>query len=53
MLVALTTARYFDLFDSLAARGLVFLVVGGGLFATGLQYSRSRKRLEAEKGGQA
>jgi uncharacterized membrane protein len=51
MFVALAAARYFDLFESLAARGLVFLLVGAGLFATGLQYTRTKKRLEAAKGG--
>lgn len=51
MLVALATARYFDLFESLAARGVVFLLVGTGLFITGLQYTRARKRIEAGQGG--
>ena len=43
MLVALTLARYFDLFDSLAARGLAFIVVGGMLFAEGFFYRRTRR----------
>ena len=43
LLVALALARYFDLFESLAWRGVVFLVVGAALFATGFQYSRTRK----------
>jgi uncharacterized membrane protein len=48
LLVALTLARYFDLFESLAARGLVFLIVGGILFAEGIFYRRARQRAEAE-----
>jgi uncharacterized membrane protein len=51
LLVALAAARYFDLFESLALRGLVFLLAGAGLFATGWQYSRARKRREAGQGG--
>ncbi len=51
MLVALAAARYFDLFESLAMRGLVFLLAGGALFATGMQYARARKRCGGEKGG--
>ncbi|MBK9138457.1 MAG: DUF2157 domain-containing protein [Verrucomicrobia bacterium] len=51
LFVALALARYFDLFESLAWRGLVFLVAGGALFATGMQYTRARKRRDAEKGG--
>jgi hypothetical protein len=43
MLVALTIARYFDLFESLAARGLAFIVVGGMLFAEGFFYRRARR----------
>lgn len=35
-------ARYFDLFDSLAARGFAFLLLGGALFAEGFWY-RKRK----------
>ncbi|MEO6005868.1 MAG: DUF2157 domain-containing protein [Opitutus sp.] len=39
---SLVFARYFDLFESLAIRGLVFLVVGGVLFAEGFFYRRLR-----------
>jgi uncharacterized membrane protein len=46
LLVALVFARYFDLFESLAARGLVFLIVGGVLFAEGFFYRRARQRAE-------
>ena len=51
MLLALVIfARYFDLFDSLAARGLAFLVFGGLLFAEGFYYRRLR-RAENEADG--
>ncbi len=39
---ALVFARYFDLFESLATRGVVFLVLGGVLFAEGFYYRRLR-----------
>ncbi|MEO7597460.1 MAG: DUF2157 domain-containing protein [Opitutus sp.] len=39
---ALVFARYFDLFESLALRGVVFLVLGGVLFAEGLFYRKLR-----------
>ena len=41
-LSALVFARYFDLFDSLALRGVVFLLLGGVLFAEGFYYRRLR-----------
>ena len=50
LLAALVFARYFDLFESLAVRGLVFLIVGGVLFAEGFFYRRARQR--GEKGGE-
>jgi 4-amino-4-deoxy-L-arabinose transferase-like glycosyltransferase len=49
LLVALVFARYFDLFESLAARGLVFLIVGGVLFAEGFFYRRARQRTGEER----
>ena len=51
LLVLLVAARYFDLFDSLALRGLVFLVVGGVLFAEGFFYRRARQRADAGRTG--
>lgn len=48
LLVALVFARYFDLFESLAARGLVFLIIGGVLFAEGFYYRRARQRVDGE-----
>lgn len=47
----LVLARYFDLFDSLAARGLAFLLFGGALFAEGFFYRRMR--LERAPGEEA
>lgn len=43
LLVALTGARYADLFESLLARGTAFLVVGASLFAEGFLYARGRR----------
>lgn len=44
LLVALATARYFDLFESLLARGTVFLFVGVILFVEGFFYRRARRQ---------
>jgi uncharacterized integral membrane protein len=46
LLVALVAARYFDLFESLAVRGFVFLAVGGLLIAEGFLFRRTRQRLQ-------
>ena len=43
LFAALAMARYFDLFESLIARGVVFVVVGGVLFAEGVLYARSKQ----------
>jgi uncharacterized membrane protein len=43
LLIALTGARYVDLFDSLLARGVVFLVVGVTLFVEGFLYARGKR----------
>lgn len=43
LLVALMAARYFDLFESLAVRGLIFLLVGALLFAEGILFRRARR----------
>jgi hypothetical protein len=43
------TARYLDLFQSLAWRGLVFLIVGSTLFAEGFFYRRARQRDQREE----
>jgi uncharacterized membrane protein len=49
---ALMTARYFDLFESLLMRGLVFLTVGAILFAEGILFMRNRRRAQ-QKGAAA
>jgi uncharacterized membrane protein len=46
LLVGLTTARYFDLFESLAVRGLIFLMVGGLLFTEGILFRHARRRAQ-------
>ncbi len=48
LLVALMTARFFDLLESLALRGVFFLAVGGVLFAEGFFYRRARERAGQE-----
>jgi uncharacterized membrane protein len=48
LLAALTIARYFDLFDSLAIRGFVFIAVGIILFAQGFFYIRAKKKQSKE-----
>lgn len=51
MFVALATARYFDLFESLLVRGLVFLVVGAILFAEGILFMRARRHAHDGEAG--
>jgi uncharacterized membrane protein len=51
MLAALLFARYFDLFESLAARGLVFLVLGACFLGEALFYRKNRA-MESSSGGQ-
>jgi hypothetical protein len=51
LLVALTTARFFDLFESLAARGLVFLLVGAVLGAEGALFRRARRQAQTVEAG--
>jgi hypothetical protein len=43
VLASLVFARYFDLFHSLAWRGVAFLVLGAVLFAEGFYYRRMRQ----------
>ena len=45
ILAALVAGRYFDLFESMAARGLAFVLVGGILFAEGIVFMRARRRM--------
>lgn len=50
LLVAIMLSRYFDLFESLFIRGLVFVAVGALVFLEGIFYSKARKR---QVGGKA
>ena len=43
LLIALAIARYFDLFDSLFLRGLIFIGIGAIIFAEGYIYARAKK----------
>ncbi len=52
LLAALVLARYFDLFESLASRGVAFLALGGLLFAEGFYYRRLR-RADVRPGGES
>jgi uncharacterized membrane protein len=44
LMVAVVVARYFDLFESLMVRGLVFLLLGALLLTEGVLYSKSRRQ---------
>ena len=44
LLVALVAARYFDLFESLFVRGLLFVAMGAVIFTEGVLYTRARRR---------
>jgi uncharacterized membrane protein len=44
----LVLARYFDLFESLATRGLTFIVLGGILIAEAMYYRKMRREGAAE-----
>lgn len=48
LLIALMIARFFDLFESLIVRGLIFVLVGCLIFAEGLLYARIKKRQKKE-----
>jgi len=43
LVAALVFARYNDLFDSLLARSVAFVLLGAGLFAVGHLYARGRR----------
>ncbi|HPS56189.1 MAG TPA: hypothetical protein PLP05_11385, partial [Sedimentisphaerales bacterium] len=43
-LAVLTAARFTDMFDSLAVRGLIFVIVGTLIFAQGFFYLSSKKK---------
>jgi hypothetical protein len=50
LLAAVVLARYIDLFQSLAARGLAFIVLGG-IFMAEAMYYRKNRRAEAATTG--
>ena len=51
VLAVLVFARYFDLFENLAARGTAFLVLGAILFAEGFYYRKLRLEALDSEGG--
>jgi hypothetical protein len=52
LLAALVFARFFDLFESLALRGLVFVVLGAVLFAEGFYYRKLRRESPGKENDQ-
>ena len=50
LLAAVVLARYFDLFQSLAARGLAFILLGGIFMAEAMYYRKNRRREPATTG---
>jgi uncharacterized membrane protein len=46
VLTALVAARYFDLFQSMASRGLAFIVLGGLFLAEALYYRKIRRHAD-------
>jgi uncharacterized membrane protein len=48
LLAALTIARFTDLFESMATRGMVFIAVGIILFGQGFFYVRTKKRIKEQ-----
>ena len=53
LLAAVVLARYFDLFQSLAARGLAFILLGGIFLAEAMYYRKIRRAPAAASGGDA
>jgi uncharacterized membrane protein len=49
LLAAIVIARYFDLFQSLATRGLAFVILGGVFIAESIYYRSRRAQLTATK----
>ncbi len=52
LLIVLVIARFTDLFDSLAVRGLIFIIVGVLIFSQGFFYIRSKKKKALQESGQ-
>jgi hypothetical protein len=54
LFVAMAIPRFLDMFDSLLIRSLVFLLLGGGLFAVGNFYQNaSQKQGDSDSQGEA
>jgi uncharacterized membrane protein len=51
LLAAVVLARYFDLFQSLAARGLAFILLGGIFMAEAMYYRKNRRAADSNPGG--
>jgi len=49
LLAAVVLARFFDLFESLAVRGLIFVVLGAVLLAEGFYYRKLRRASAGEE----
>jgi hypothetical protein len=49
LLIALVIARFTDLFDSLAVRGLIFVIVGILVFSQGFFYVRSKRKKASQE----
>lgn len=53
LLAAVVLARYFDLFQSLAARGVAFILLGGIFMIEAMYYRKIRRAPAAASGGDA
>jgi hypothetical protein len=53
LLAAVVLARYFDLFQSLVARGLAFIILGGIFMAEAMYYRKNRRAPAVVPGGEA
>jgi uncharacterized membrane protein len=53
LLAAVVLARYFDLFQSLVARGLAFIILGGIFMAEAMYYRKNRRAPVAVPGGES
>jgi len=51
LLAAVVLARYFDLFESLAARGLAFILLGGIFMVEAMYYRKNRRAERHAPGG--
>lgn len=51
LLASIAVTRYADLFESLLARSLVFLLMGAGIFAVGIAYSKAKRKQQTRTEG--